>query len=77
MIDGGQEQVKAVREVLKDMGIANLVTVIGVAKGVDRNAGRERFFIEGNSPFSLPPCYPVLYFIQRLRDEAHRGEKSA
>jgi len=61
-----------VREVLKEMAIEQFVTVIGIAKGVDRDAGRERFFVEGKAPFSLPPRDPVLYFIQRLRDEAHR-----
>ncbi|MBC7337587.1 MAG: excinuclease ABC subunit C, partial [Clostridia bacterium] len=48
------------------------VTAIGVAKGVDRDAGRERFFALGRPDFTLPPRDPVLYFIQRLRDEAHR-----
>jgi excinuclease ABC subunit C len=48
------------------------VTAIGIAKGVDREAGRERFFIEGKPPFTLPPRDPVLYFVQRMRDEAHR-----
>jgi len=72
LIDGGQGQMKVVRDVLKEMGIDHLVTAIGVAKGVDRDAGRERFFVAGRSSFSLPPRDPVLYFIQRLRDEAHR-----
>ena len=71
-IDGGQGQVGAVREILKQLEIAHLVTAIGIAKGVDREAGRERFFVEGKTPFTLPPRDPVLYFIQRLRDEAHR-----
>jgi excinuclease ABC subunit C len=48
------------------------VTAIGVAKGADREAGRERFFVQGQNDFSLPPRDPVLYFIQRMRDEAHR-----
>src|SRR5690606_23703528 len=51
---------------------ADKVTAIGVAKGADREAGRERFFIEGRPSFTLPVRDPVLYFIQRLRDEAHR-----
>ncbi len=72
LIDGGQGQLAAVTQVLEELGIAGLVTAIGVAKGVDRDAGRERFFIAGRNSFSLPVRDPVLYFIQRLRDEAHR-----
>ena len=72
LIDGGKGQVSAVMSVLNELQIADCVDVIGVAKGVDRDAGRERFFIDGKSDFSLPPRDPVLYFIQRLRDEAHR-----
>ena len=72
LIDGGQGQVGAVRQILGDLGISDLVIAIGIAKGVDREAGRERFFVEGKQPFTLPPRDPVLYFIQRLRDEAHR-----
>ncbi|PYE87235.1 excinuclease ABC subunit UvrC [Phyllobacterium leguminum] len=71
-IDGGQGQVGAVRGILGELGIGHLVTSIGIAKGVDRDAGRERFFVEGKPAFMLPPRDPVLYFIQRLRDEAHR-----
>jgi excinuclease ABC subunit C len=72
LIDGGQGQMSAVRQILGELGIADQVTAIGVAKGVDRDAGRERFFLAGREPFMLPPRDPVLYFIQRLRDEAHR-----
>ncbi len=72
LIDGGQGQMTAVRAILDDLDVRNCVTAIGVAKGVDRDAGRERFFIEGRPDFTLPPRDPVLYFIQRLRDEAHR-----
>lgn len=72
LIDGGQGQVGAVRQILGELGISHLVNAIGIAKGVDREAGRERFFVEGKQPFTLPPRDPVLYFIQRLRDEAHR-----
>jgi len=72
LIDGGQGQVGTVRQILGELGIGHLVRAIGIAKGVDREAGRERFFIEGKSPFTLPPRDPVLYFIQRMRDEAHR-----
>jgi len=73
LIDGGQGQVGAVRQILGELGISHLVNAIGIAKGVDREAGRERFFVEGKQAFTLPPRDPVLYFIQRLRDEAHRS----
>ncbi len=72
LIDGGKGQVSAVMTVLTELDVADRVTVIGVAKGVDRDAGRERFFIPGQQAFTLPPRDPVLYFIQRMRDEAHR-----
>ena len=72
LIDGGQGQMTAVRGILDELGITERVTAIGVAKGVDRDAGRERFFVAGREPFSLPVRDPVLYFVQRLRDEAHR-----
>ncbi len=71
LIDGGAGQVSAVGAALADLGISD-IPYIGVAKGPDRNAGRERFFIPGRPPFSLEPRDPVMYFIQRLRDEAHR-----
>ena len=70
------EQVRKVagvaKQVLDELGISEKVTAIGVAKGADREAGRERFFMEGRESFSLPVRDPLLYFIQRLRDEAHR-----
>lgn len=72
LIDGGQGQMTAVRAILEELGITDHVVAIGVAKGADREAGRERFFAAGTPDFSLPPRDPVLYFIQRLRDEAHR-----
>lgn len=72
LIDGGQGQMTAVRAILDELDIRDSVIAIGVAKGVDRDAGRERFFADGRSDFSLPPRDPVLYFIQRMRDEAHR-----
>ncbi|WP_216331095.1 excinuclease ABC subunit UvrC [Rhizobium sp. X9] len=72
LIDGGQGQMTAVRAILDELDIRDSVIAIGVAKGVDRDAGRERFFVDGRSDFSLPPRDPVLYFIQRMRDEAHR-----
>lgn len=72
LIDGGQGQLSAVRAILTELGLADLVATIGVAKGLDRDAGRERFFMPGRDAFTLPPRDPVLYFVQRLRDEAHR-----
>ncbi|WP_297326254.1 excinuclease ABC subunit UvrC [uncultured Bartonella sp.] len=72
LIDGGEGQMTVVHQMLKELGIDDVVTAIGVAKGVDREAGRERFFISGRAPFMLPPRDPVLYFLERLRDEAHR-----
>jgi len=72
LIDGGQGQMTAVRAILEELGITDQVVAIGVAKGADREAGRERFFMKGLPDFSLPPRDPVLYFVQRLRDEAHR-----
>ena len=72
LIDGGQGQMTAVRAILEELGITDSVIAIGVAKGVDRDAGRERFFAPARESFSLPPRDPVLYFIQRMRDEAHR-----
>lgn len=71
LIDGGRGQLSAARSVMADLGVADIATV-GIAKGPDRDAGRERFFAEGREPFSLPGRDPVLYFVQRLRDEAHR-----
>ncbi|MBY5812760.1 excinuclease ABC subunit UvrC [Rhizobium leguminosarum] len=72
LIDGGQGQMTAVRAILAELGITDSVTAIGIAKGVDRDAGRERFFPPGRESFTLPPRDPVLYFVQRMRDEAHR-----
>ncbi|AYG58674.1 excinuclease ABC subunit UvrC [Rhizobium jaguaris] len=72
LIDGGQGQMTAVRAILEELGITDSVIAIGVAKGVDRDAGRERFFAPARESFTLPPRDPVLYFIQRMRDEAHR-----
>lgn len=81
LIDGGRGQLEAVRAVLDDMGVAQMfgpdpkpdgVAVVGIAKGPDRNAGRETFFVAGREPFKLGDRDPALYFVQRLRDEAHR-----
>ncbi len=71
LIDGGAGQLASVARVLADLGIAD-VTLVAIAKGPDRNAGRERFFMADRGPFSLDPKDPVLYYLQRLRDEAHR-----
>ena len=71
LIDGGLGQLKAARETLTELGITD-VPLVGIAKGPDRDAGRETFFIPGREPFRLEPRDPVLYFVQRLRDEAHR-----
>ena len=71
LIDGGAGQLSVVREVMADLGVDD-IAVAGVAKGPDRDAGLERFFIEGKPPFMLEPKSPLLYYLQRLRDEAHR-----
>ncbi len=71
LIDGGQGQLNVAQGVFEELGVAD-IAVAGIAKGPDRNAGRERFFVPGRTPFSLDPRDPVLYFLQRLRDEAHR-----
>jgi excinuclease ABC subunit C len=70
-IDGGLGQLSAARETLKELGVTD-VPLIGIAKGPERDAGRETFFIPGREPIKLKPRDPVLYFVQRLRDEAHR-----
>jgi excinuclease ABC subunit C len=71
ILDGGLGQLNAAREVLADLGISDLC-LVSVAKGADRDAGRETFHMPDREPFRLPPRDPVLYFVQRLRDEAHR-----
>jgi excinuclease ABC subunit C len=71
LVDGGAGQLEVALEVLADLGLDDIV-VIGVAKGPDRDAGLERFFQNGKPPFMLEPKSPVLYYLQRLRDEAHR-----
>jgi excinuclease ABC subunit C len=71
-IDGGQGQLNAVREVIAELNLQKEVIFIGIAKGEERDAGREKFFMEGKQPFMLPHRDPVLYYVQRLRDEAHR-----
>ena len=71
LIDGGLGQLRVAEAVFAELGIDD-VALAGIAKGPDRNAGRERFFLPGRAPFSLEPRHPVLYYLQRLRDEAHR-----
>jgi excinuclease ABC subunit C len=70
-IDGGGGQLRAARDTLAALGIVG-IPVVGIAKGPDRDAGRETFHMAGREPFRLPTRDPVLYFVQRLRDEAHR-----
>ncbi len=71
LIDGGAGQLSAARDVLADLGVQD-VKLVAIAKGPDRDAGREWLHTDGIAPFQLPPRDPVLYFLQRLRDEAHR-----
>jgi len=77
LIDGGQGQLRVALDVLAEMGVADPPPIVGIAKGPDRDAGREKFFMPGpdgtiRPPFMLPPNDPVLFYLQRLRDEAHR-----
>ena len=71
LIDGGQGQLSAAKAVLDELGLSDL-PVAGIAKGPDRDAGREHFYVPGRASFMLEARDPVLYYIQRLRDEAHR-----
>ncbi|WP_295534741.1 excinuclease ABC subunit UvrC [uncultured Thioclava sp.] len=71
LIDGGAGQVSAVHEIMVEMGVTD-IAMVGVAKGIDRDHGKEEFHRIGQRPFALPRQSPVLYYIQRLRDEAHR-----
>jgi excinuclease ABC subunit C len=71
IIDGGRGQLSAAQETLAALGVSD-VPLVAVAKGPDRDAGLETFFVPGREPFKLKPRDPVLYFVQRLRDEAHR-----
>ena len=71
LIDGGAGQVSAVREIMKECGVED-IAMVGVAKGVARDHGKEEFYRTGKRPFALQRNDPVLYFIQRLRDEVHR-----
>ncbi len=73
LIDGGLGQLSAVMETVRDLGFEDgELNLVSIAKGPDRNAGREQFFRPGKAPFQLPPNDPALYYLQRLRDEAHR-----
>jgi excinuclease ABC subunit C len=71
IIDGGRGQLNAVKEIFESLGLSQ-VALLAVAKGPDRDAGRETLFMPGREAIKLEPRDPVLYFIQRLRDEAHR-----
>jgi excinuclease ABC subunit C len=71
LIDGGAGQVSAVASIMREYGVED-IPMVGVAKGVDRDAGKEEFYRVGKRPMALRHNDPVLYFIQRLRDEAHR-----
>lgn len=76
LIDGGAGQLAEVVAVMADLGLDD-ITVVGVAKGPDRDAGKEHFFMPGKPPFMMPLKSPALYYIQRLRDEAHRFANGA
>ncbi len=72
LIDGGPGQLSVCKDVLEEFGILDDVTLVAIAKGPDRNAGREKFFMVGRKMFQLSVDDPVLHYLQRLRDEAHR-----
>ena len=72
LIDGGKGQLSAVTETLEDLGVFDDVTVVANAKGPDRNAGREQFFMKDKDSIMLPLNDPTLHYLQRLRDEVHR-----
>ena len=72
IIDGGKGQLEAARKVMVELGIEADVPLVAVSKGPDRDAGRETLTMPGRPAFKLEPRDPVLYFIQRMRDEAHR-----
>ena len=71
LLDGGKGQLSAAREVMEDIGVLD-IPLVAISKGPDRNAGREEFHQYGKDSFTLPLNQPVLHFLQRLRDEAHR-----
>lgn len=73
LIDGGLGQLSAAKDAIEAVGFRpGELNLVAIAKGPDRNAGREQFFRPGRAPFQLPPNDPALYYLQRLRDEAHR-----
>lgn len=72
IIDGGKGQLSAVTETLEKLNVLGRITLVAIAKGPDRNAGRETFHMNGREMFTLPMRTPALYYLQRLRDEAHR-----
>lgn len=72
IIDGGKGQLSAVTETLENLNVLGRITLVAIAKGPDRNAGRETFHMNGREMFILPMRTPALYYLQRLRDEAHR-----
>jgi len=72
LIDGGKGQLSVVTETLREIGAIDRVCLVAIAKGPDRNAGRETFYMNGRDDFTLPPKTAALYYLQRLRDEAHR-----
>lgn len=71
LIDGGKGQLSSVMEIAEELGVAD-IPIAAIAKGPERDAGREAFYLPGRPPFKLPQKDPVLYYLQRLRDEAHR-----
>ncbi|MCP4073848.1 MAG: excinuclease ABC subunit UvrC [Hyphomicrobiales bacterium] len=72
LIDGGLGQLNSVKDTLAELGLEGQIPLVGIAKGPERDAGLEKFFMPGKQSFMLPERDPVLYFVQRLRDEAHR-----
>ena len=72
LIDGGKGQLSTVTQTLSDLGVTERVTLVAISKGPERNAGRESFHMNGRASFTLEPRTPALYYLQRLRDEAHR-----
>jgi excinuclease ABC subunit C len=71
LVDGGLGQLNVALKVIEELDVDG-ITVVGIAKGPDRNAGREKFFQKGRDTFTLPDNDPLMHFLQRLRDEAHR-----
>ena len=71
LIDGGKGQLSSVLKVMEELGVTD-IPIAAIAKGPERDAGREAFYLPGEAPFKMPMKDPVLYYLQRLRDEAHR-----